>query len=84
LAEEQKQWELAINIYLGLRDLAPASRDSLDRKITRLRELAGSEKADNGRAVRKCFLTQTQVIAVPDRSGPLGSHPRYTGYWHSR
>jgi TolA-binding protein len=45
LAEEQKQWELAINIYLGLRDLAPASRDSLDRKITRLRALVGSEKS---------------------------------------
>ena len=46
LAEEQKNWSLALNIYLGLRELAPASRDSLDRKIARLREQIGGERAN--------------------------------------
>jgi TolA-binding protein len=45
LAEEQKQWALALNVYLGLRELAPGARDSLERKIARLREQAGSEKS---------------------------------------
>jgi TolA-binding protein len=45
LAEEGKQWELALNIYVGLRELAPASRDSLERKITRLRQQLGEEKS---------------------------------------
>jgi hypothetical protein len=45
LAEEQKQWSLALNVYVALRDLAPASRDSLERRIARLREQVAGEKS---------------------------------------
>jgi TolA-binding protein len=47
LAEERKQWEVALNIYIGLRQLAPESRDSpdLERKIARLRQQVAEDKS---------------------------------------
>jgi tetratricopeptide (TPR) repeat protein len=44
LAEERKQWDVAVNIYNNISTLIPSSRQSLQRKIERLREQSRADK----------------------------------------